>query len=122
MKTIQVIRVEHSDGYGMFVNFTNDGERRDFMNKVPDNINERHGTFKTPQLDGMDMDDDWFCAYKSVDQFKEWVTKEEVQVLLSLDFKIYLIEVTNFQVGEFQVIYTKDSIVLKKDISELFIN
>ncbi len=36
--------------------------------------------------------------------------------------KVLLLEVTEFQVGEYQIIFTKESITSSKDITSLFNN
>jgi len=116
MGTITVVRVE-KDGVGIFCN--------DTIIYTPEvrSIYRRHSEdFPNPMGEGLEFDDDWFCAYKTVDQFKEWVRTDEMIDLIEQGFRAYMIEVSNFQEGEYQVIYTKDSIVTKTDITNIFIH
>ena len=61
-----------------------------------------------------------FCAYKSVDQLKEWITTEEIATLKENNYRIFMLDVTNYHEGKYQVIYTKESIVNTTDITDLF--
>jgi hypothetical protein len=84
----------------------------------------RHRDFNTPQEDGLDVRLDkkeWFCAYKSIEQFQQWVMLSEVRVLISIGFDVLLLDVEDFQIGEHQVIFTKQSITSTKIINELFL-
>jgi hypothetical protein len=116
MKILQVVRIEHPEvGKGMFTH------------KRPENLKslyKRHSdSFPTPYTDkGINyFDGDWFCAYKTLEQFNQWVTHEEVNILLNLGFRIYLLDLNSYQIGEFQVVFKKEGIISKKDISELFV-
>lgn len=63
----------------------------------------------------------YYCAYKSVKQIQEWVMPEEFAIMVKGGFNIWLLEVTDFQEGNYQVLYTKESIVSKQIINDLFI-
>ena len=43
-----------------------------------------------------------------------------IKELIKRDFKVLLLDVTDFQEGEKQIVYTKESILSAKDISQLF--
>ncbi len=142
MKTI--IRIEHNDGFGMFrKNWDNGGrffcvsdttEGNPFLMSrgvdgwLMDNLWNRHSAHSdcgmpTPYSDGIDLDlddKDWYCAFKSLEEFSEWVKPKEADALTKLDFKILMLDVTEYQEGEKQVAYTKESISSFKDISGLF--
>jgi len=113
-----VVRVEHPlDGYGLFR--SHNSMNFDGLEKMYD----RHQDLPIPTYDGLSMYKDnkqWFCAYKTLEQFKEWVTTEEVQILLSYGFNIYMLEVEEFQQGNYQVLFTKRSITSYKIINSLF--
>ena len=84
----------------------------------------RHRDFNTPDEDGLDVRLDgkeWFCSYKSIEQFQQWVMLDEVRILIDKGFDVLLLDVKEFQVGEHQVIFTKQSIVSTKIINELFL-
>lgn len=54
-------------------------------------------------------------------QLYQWIYKDEFQLILDEGYKIYLLEVLEYQEGRDQIIYTKQSIVTKVDISSLFV-
>jgi hypothetical protein len=119
MEAIQIIRIEHpSDGIGIFKTTRFDrNEAARFYKKHNDCMN-------TPQEDKLDLkknDKNWFCAYKSIEQFKEWVDQEWVIPILESGFNILLLSVTEYQIGGHQVIFTKESIIKKEIVNSLFI-
>jgi hypothetical protein len=123
---MKILRVENiQDGYGMFWNFDQNWETRYFINNdVFVTISYRHQSFNTPQEDNLNINKDnkqWFCAYKGVDQFQNWVSSEQIKEIVSYGFRVLLLEVGEFQEGEHQVIYTKESIINSEDITQLFI-
>lgn len=84
----------------------------------------RHSNFNTPDADGLDVrafGKEWFCAYKSLEQFKLWVRTSEIKTLIARGFDILLLDVEEFQVGNDQVVFTKQSITSTKVINELFL-
>ena len=88
------------------------------------NLFPRHANFNTPQEDGLNIElegKEWFCAYKSLEQFEEWVILSEVRVLIENGFDVLLLDVEDFQIGKHQVIFTKQSITSTKIINELFL-
>lgn len=118
MKTI--IRVEHDNGIGMFTQDIFEG--KNIMHVAPA-ASRRHADFNNPHDDGLSLIKDgkeWFCAYKSIEQFKKWILPHEAQALLDAGYKIYLLEVGEYQEGEHQIVFTKESIKVKEDMSELF--
>lgn len=119
----KIIRVESTvNGLGMFIgtgtnNYVPRWELRSLM--------RRHKVFNTPQEDGLNIEKDnreWFCGYKTVQQFQYWVLKEEIKELVRNGFKVFLIEADDFQVGEHQIIFTKESEIKREDITEIFID
>jgi len=125
---ITVIRIEHpADGWGIFrINHSENLEGIK-SNHIPEltELYERHNDkLKTPYEDGLNMSlrgHEWYCAYKGIEQIKRWITPEEFKTLYYNGYKILLLDVTNYQEGKDQVVYTKTSVISMKDISELFI-
>jgi hypothetical protein len=119
MEAIKIIRIEHpSDGIGIF------RTGHYFDSYIAQHFYSKHRGMLTPYSDGLDLwmdNKDWFCAYKSIEQFKEWVEQEWVVPILESGFNILLLSVTQYQIGEYQVIYTKESIIKKEIINSLFI-
>ncbi len=60
-------------------------------------------------------------AFLSMDQIKEALTLEEIKELIDkFGFRVYAITCTDYHTSKFQVVFKKESIVEKIDISELF--
>lgn len=127
MKTI--IRIEHNDGVGMF---NTEAEKQ--VDDICPELYKRHflGSDSTqkpfpspgrdiPALDMWKDDKEWFCAFKSLEQFNNLVYKEEAKILIKHGYKILLLGVTEFQEAENQVLFTKESIIETKNINSLFI-
>lgn len=125
MDTIQIIRIEHpKDGKGLFqskaISTFDDKNLFSELNEMM----IRHIDFPTPRMDNLDRHQcgwEWFCAFLSVEQFQKWVTKSEMQYLVSLGFQVLLLTVCDYQRGCFQVLYTKESIIKSETITNLFI-
>ena len=124
MEAIQVVRIEHNEtGYGIFLSkngYSFNCNRLSCYNSL---IN-RHGKMLTPGGEGLNLsknDKEWFCAYKNIEQFSNWIDKDWVEEILSVGFDIYLLSVTEYQIGRDQVIFTKESIIKKEIINSLFI-
>lgn len=121
MDTLQVVRIENGDGIGIFRsdfewNYLNDNVKMYSIN----NVFKRHDNFLTPEEDGLNMQEDWKCAYKSMEQMLEWINLDELKVLISCGNYVMLFEVKQYQVGSHQVIFQEDSVIKKEDITSLF--
>lgn len=93
--------------------------------RITQNVYDRHAKFPTPRKECLNMsldDKEWFCGYKSIDELQSWVYSDEIKFFISKGFKVLLLEVTEFQLGEHQIIFTKESITSSKDITSLFNN
>ncbi len=115
---MQLVRIEAPNGIGMFTN-----EDYNSLGALCYNALARHTKFNNPFCDGLDInlyDLKWFCGYKTLEQLKEWLTIEEIKILLSNEYNIYLIDAQQFQIGEHQIIFTKESITSKININDLF--
>ena len=115
-KYIQVLRIEDERGIGIFT-------RGYATNKIPSLAN-RHSDFPTPQEEGLHLwknEMNWFCAYKSIEQIQKWILPKEFKKIANDGYRIYLLTITKYQMGEFQVIFPKENIKDKKDVTELFI-
>lgn len=113
MKTI--VRIEHSDGTGMFT-------KRDETKKLARHINinfvERFSEFNIPLEDGLDISYDHYCAFKSINHLREWVYPDEIEVFLKNNYRVYLIEVSQVLEGKHNTLYKKEDIISKTDISD----
>ena len=122
MKTI--IRIERPDGIGMF---RNEVAVLNIIELI--DLAKRHGNGKFPIpyydknlniISCYKDDKEWFCAYKSIEQLQQWVKPNEFKYLFNYSYKVLLLDVTEYQEGEYQILYTKESILNRKDISNLF--
>ena len=121
MKT--VIRIEHYDGIGMFRSQIGHLRRKTVYDFLPE-VGDRHIKFNDPDMDHLDIEKEnktWYCAYKSIEQLQKWILKDEFKILFDRGFRVLLLDVTEYQEGEDQIIYTKESIANSKNISSLFI-
>lgn len=117
---MQIVRIEHSDGWGIFRTQTNRPNVCDL--KLSALIDRHCKFFPTPvqESNGRFIEEDEYCAFKTIEQVQQWITADEIRILLDNDFKVYLLEVATCITYEHQCIYKKENIVEQKDISELF--
>lgn len=119
-----VLRVEHLDGWGMFISYKDDMHRQNVKALELFEIAERHNTFNDPDEDRLNIykgNKEWFCAYKSVEQLQEWLTPQEIEILSKNGYKVLMLDVEEYQEGRDQVIFTKESIISSKDVTKLFL-
>jgi len=124
---ITIIRIEASNGIGMFTNEKFPSVNRDgFL----EGLARRHFdwdttdfNFPTPSQENLDLQAQgirWYCAFKTLSQVDELILPEEMEELILAGYTVYLMTVEYYQEGKHQVIYTKDSVIFKKDINSLF--
>lgn len=125
MKTI--LRLENvDDGMGFFYSYRSyihnlSRAEQHIINKLKDRHNEE---FPAPHADeGIDrfITHDEFCAFKSIESLEQWVTKEELQILISVGIKVLMIDVDECDEGEYQIVYKKTNIINTKDVTDLFL-
>lgn len=124
---IQAIRIEHTDGIGMFRQCDLDYIKRKhslycFRNtrKYARDIINRHCNFNTLYEDFYNATENHFCAYKSIDHIQQWITKKELSYLFKKGYSVYLLELSEVVEGEDQYAFLKEWIINKTDISSLF--
>lgn len=130
-----LIRVEYKDGYGMFISKKKRYVLSDSKSdkNILGNLWRKHSTwapdggFPIPyddeKLDICWFNKKWFCAFKNKTIFKNWIDFNEFKELVKIGFKVFLLEVAEYQEGKFQVLYTKESVITSIDITqELLIN
>lgn len=122
---MQAIRIEYSDGKGLW--------RADAGNmfwciiekaKCEPELQKRHSNFPSPAIDG-ELSVKFrpgihFCAFKSIEQLQQWVLSEEMKEIIQLGFRVYLLELSEWLEGEYQIAYDKKFIAKKEDITSLF--
>ena len=118
----QVIRIEHTDGWGMFRWNDKTGERYtigDSVESMP--MYQLHKNRNNPYEDNIDdFNDDMFCAFINLDTFNELVEKPSLLYLLDKGFKVLMLTVTKIKKGEHQVCYYKEDVMQITDISAIF--
>lgn len=121
-----IIRIEHKSGKGIFTTKVNRrGNYLDEKYKWANELIERHDKFPAPYEDiliNRNIKEDEFCAFKSIEQLQEWITKDEIKRLSKHNFKVLLIDVSECVIGEYQILYKKTDIIQSKDITNLFID
>ena len=118
------IRVEHIRGKG----FCNSAENV-YITHGLKGLGKRHfctnskHPFPAPIEEDLNMYRNglkWFCAFPSIEMLNKIITPNEIKALLKHGYSIYELRVKEYQVGYYQVIYTKDSIISKKCINHKF--
>lgn len=127
MELITCYRIEHTDGYGMFFQklWNDKGEvvaiRQVFGEKDFPDLWARHCRgFKNPEDEGLHVKKDnkeYFCAFKSKLAVKYWIDKNHFDRIKQLGFRVYEVHCTDYQEGKYQILYTKESIIQKIDIT-----
>lgn len=125
MKT--VIRIEYPlDGIGMFMTYLPNGFKRKIkpLDEFCISAFRRHYEFNSPIQDGLNRQKDfkkWFCSYKSIEQLQQWLKPDELKKIIKKGYVVLMLDITEYQEGMDQIIYTKESIKSFKDITQLFI-
>jgi len=132
-----VIRVQDKYGRGMFqygnIDFIRTAGVYD-IDKLQ-SLAERHLHFPNLWLDkklvsfleeklGKDFEAgklDYRFAFKNLDQFEEWVLREEVVILNEYGYRVYRIETDDFFESDHQVIFNVNSIKSVVDITDLLL-
>lgn len=129
MKPITIIRIEHKEsGLGIFQTKGKTGKRDFFgplslIEELPlKRLCSRHNEkFPSPCNDlNRYIKDDEFCAFKSIEQVQQWITPREINILTNNDFRILELKVTNYTIGNYQILFYKDSIIKSRDITHIF--
>ena len=129
---MEFIRIENpKSGLGLFRHslLNIEGEHADekFDKQFKKLLNRHNGMFPCPYEDGglnfWKDGKDWFCAFIDIPQVTKWIEKKEMMMLIKdWGFRIYKIQVEEFQQGNFQILYTKESITNQEDITHMFID
>lgn len=124
-----IIRIEYPlDGLGIFTtylgaNFNHDKREIRPIDEFCREAYIRHREFNDPFQDKLNLKKDnknWFCSYKSIEQLQQWIKPEELKTIIEEGYKVFMLDVFEYQEGKDQIIYTKDSIQSSKNITSLF--
>lgn len=86
-----------------------------------ENMRDRHvDDLPNPRRDSLlnGISKNEFCAFKSVESLKYYITNKEISKLLLEGFRVYEITLSEYQTGKYQILFKKESVLLKKDISK----
>ena len=118
-----LIRVEAADGKGMY---RNDIVTIMEIDELAD-LRYRHSTcndngMPTPENDGIRCFKEGlhYCGYKSLEQIQQWIMPEEFSILIREGFRIYLYVVTELLESRNQVVFDKNNVRSKIDITSIF--
>ena len=118
----KAIRIEHDCGNGLFRAKNDDYTIINNLSyDIYTNLVIKHKQFPTPSKEGLDIEKDEFCAFKSIEQIQQWIEPEWFNEIIKLGFKIYLLELSSCKEGNSQIVFKKQNIRSKKDITELFL-
>lgn len=131
MNSITVIRVEHDCGLGPY----RDYHRTKPISKPHEDTLEYFATKASDRILDMNVpiilvdncsiykdNKDWYCAFKSVNDLLKYIYPEEIAIMYNHDYKVLQLEITEYQIGIHQILYTKKSIINSKDITNQIIN
>lgn len=129
-----IIRIEHpSDGMGLWRSLNTGG----WSSKIDRHsqyfkISKRHsnpsvfpGLHEDDELqyEAKDVDIcDYHFAFKDLAQLEVALTREELKECIEvLGFQVFMLDVTDYYESSYQIVFKKESIVNKKDISSMFL-
>ena len=122
MKVRQFIRVEDEKGCGMFHGSYNElGTLYERHRKFPNWYRDVELCRKCLGVGDYNGGFNYRFAFLSIKQFKEWVTVEELGILVKLGHKVYLIKSSDYHVSKWQAIYNINSIVSREECTVMFI-
>lgn len=116
-----VIRIEHSDGNGIWRSADNKCRRYELDNsEFTRQMHYLHrGIPAAIYMHGFTKQH--YCAFESMETFKPFIVDNELKWLLNNGFKVLLIDVKSVISDGYQVAYKKCDIISTKDISSLFL-
>lgn len=125
------IRIEHVDGKGPWhtkcLDIYDYPELMDYIDKHCyrySRSTEPGEGFPTPKHDGLEdvFNKECSCAYLDLEMFNKWVSKKDIQALISIGFKVYELELDSCFKGLHQVVYRDYEVKTKIDITHKFTN
>jgi hypothetical protein len=117
-----IVRIEHpSQGKGLWTTRNAYDEALYHQFSFVDDLVVKHRAFPTPWEEGLfSIGTHDFCAFKSIEQLQLWIDKEWWEEIFELGFKVYIIDVSEYQEGTHQILFQKQHVLQTKDISDLF--
>lgn len=131
MSNHTVYRVEHElDGWGCFrknYSLTNINRKKLITELSLDELYNRTMDLPSPNNDGIyDMitwgGDTEFCGCISLLQLTQWVTFSELHILIENGYNVLEITVSDYKLGDTQVVFSKRNIIKQKNINRKILN
>lgn len=116
-----IIRIEHNCGEGLWKAENQYCEPIWRSFSFQGKLMEKHDAFPTPTQDNLTIEGDEYCAFKSIEQIQQWIEPEWFNEIIEMGFTIWMIDVSECKEGKFQVVFKKENILSRKDITELFL-
>jgi hypothetical protein len=123
MKTIY--RIEHPEsGNGIWHHLYDCGLLLEYHSNY-NMFGERHADYPT-MFDDADLDlpavgySQFYCACSSLDNLYAWFPINIIPELINLGFRVYKLQVSDFRESPYQVVFRKEWILSKTDISNMF--
>ena len=119
---IKVIRVENNKGEGFWTASNDDSHLKSLTNI--DAFCKRHDLLSTPSED-MALNSiykDEYCAFYNEIDLKRFLYLSELKHFSNYNFRIYEMILSKARLGECQVLFRRENIISKKDITEEILN
>ncbi len=113
---MNAIRIEHPvDGLGLWMS-----KRISYYDMRV--LDKRHMKYPTAKEEFETKFDEHihYCAYKSISQVHEWIKPLDFEPIKDAGFQIWLLDLSECLVGNFQIVFEKKHIITRKNISSLF--
>jgi hypothetical protein len=118
---IKAIRIEANDGIGVFLSRYKNQNRLSLDHLGLWEAVNRHQQFNTPTYDGLAIFEYEFCAYHSIKQLRTWFTPDELYIILTHGYRVYELTLLTAKVGRDNIVFNKNNIISKIDISDQII-
>ena len=122
---VECVRIEHpSDGLGFWRSLDSFEipkiRSSKFHLAIKNHHNEMQTPWEDPRLDGASCEE--FCAMKNVEDVYCWFEKKWMEeIITTLGFRVYKLKIKEARFGHHQILFNKENIVEKIDISCEFI-
>lgn len=120
---ITVIRIEYLDGNGIFSAKDEKGYLLHKKLNCKNKLEFCFYFFPSPKKDNKICRNplkNEYCGFLSLADMNYHLNPDLIYDLIKTGFKIYIMQVKTGVLGEFQILYKKEDIVSKKDITYLF--
>lgn len=118
MKTI--IRIEHQCGNGLWKAQNSEYVNLFYLFSFSEKLMNKHNLFPIPEQEGLILEEDDYCAFKSIEQIQQWIESKWFKEIINAGFNILMLDVSEWKEGEHQILFKKKHILSSKIINQLF--